>query len=263
MDARLLDEIALAATPATVEADVAGWRCRAAPGLPFRRANSAVPPPSAVRAVDRAEALAQVRAWYADHGARLIIQVSTADVDADRSALDAWLADVGLRVEAPVQVLVAEAPPAPPTAAASAADPRVAVRMGVDAAWAAGVAAALVDADAASRHRIEAYGQMLAAKGPAALAAVATDGRNATVGLGFGVVDRGWLGVFGMVTSPAHRRRGMATRVVGALRAAAPGPAYLQVEVGNEPALALYRRLGFRAHHRYHYRSEPGLPSSP
>ena len=34
----------------------------------------------------------------------------------------------------------------------------------------------------------------------------------------------------------------------------------LQVASSNEPALALYERLGFTEHHRYHYRlgAEPG-----
>jgi ribosomal protein S18 acetylase RimI-like enzyme len=31
----------------------------------------------------------------------------------------------------------------------------------------------------------------------------------------------------------------------------------LQVASANEPALALYERLGFAEHHRYHYRLAP------
>jgi ribosomal protein S18 acetylase RimI-like enzyme len=33
---------------------------------------------------------------------------------------------------------------------------------------------------------------------------------------------------------------------------------YLQVEDDNEPARALYHRIGFAAHHGYHYRLAPG-----
>ncbi len=33
---------------------------------------------------------------------------------------------------------------------------------------------------------------------------------------------------------------------------------FLQVEVDNAPAQALYKRLGFRYSHRYHYRVAPG-----
>jgi ribosomal protein S18 acetylase RimI-like enzyme len=32
---------------------------------------------------------------------------------------------------------------------------------------------------------------------------------------------------------------------------------YLQVAEDNTAALELYRKLGFRLHHRYHYRSQP------
>ena len=42
---------------------------------------------------------------------------------------------------------------------------------------------------------------------------------------------------------------------LGAWGAARGGAAcLLQVAAGNAPALALYDRLGFTEHHRYHYR---------
>jgi len=80
------------------------------------------------------------------------------------------------------------------------------------------------------------------------------------VGVGFGVVERGWLGVFGMATAEAERRRGVAVAVLGALTRVAAGwgwgaeRVYLQVEEGNAAARALYARAGFTPSHRYHYR---------
>ena len=61
--------------------------------------------------------------------------------------------------------------------------------------------------------------------------------------------------------APGHRRRGLATAVTATLagRAAAHGAGhlYLQVEDGNDAARALYQRIGFAAHHDYHYRIAP------
>jgi ribosomal protein S18 acetylase RimI-like enzyme len=55
-----------------------------------------------------------------------------------------------------------------------------------------------------------------------------------------------------------YRRRGLATAVMAALgswgRQRGARSCLLQVVETNEPALALYARMGFTEHHRYHYR---------
>ena len=67
-----------------------------------------------------------------------------------------------------------------------------------------------------------------------------------------------------MTVDERYRRRGLATAVMAALGAwAADRGAHsctLQVAATNGPALALYDRLRFTEHHRYHYRLGP-LPS--
>ncbi len=64
-----------------------------------------------------------------------------------------------------------------------------------------------------------------------------------------------WLGVFGVETSPAARRRGLAREAMGVLARWAAGrgatDAFLQVESRNTAALALYAALGFTRHHHY------------
>jgi ribosomal protein S18 acetylase RimI-like enzyme len=273
---RRLDEIAGDATPGTVEEEVAGWWCKAAPDVPFRRANVVQPPvgagldPEACRS-----ALAAVRTWCAERGQRLIVQVSSADPDA--AVLDALLAAEGLVVEAPVHVLVADlaalkpvdrpgdapaidqvAPGTPTIDRPGGAGVAVAVRVGVDEPWAR-AHGAIPGGGPTQEVRTAAYGRMLAALGDRALAAAAVDERWATIGLGFGLVDRGWLGIFGMATDPAHRRRGIASSIVRALAASAidrhAAHAYLQVETDNGGAIACYERLGFVRSHGYHYRS--------
>jgi len=74
---------------------------------------------------------------------------------------------------------------------------------------------------------------------------------------GYAGCDGDWVGLGGLWVDPDHRRQGLGLAVVGALIdwGAAQGAttAYLQVLADNEPAIALYDRLGFREHHRYRY----------
>jgi GNAT superfamily N-acetyltransferase len=77
------------------------------------------------------------------------------------------------------------------------------------------------------------------------------------------VVDD-WLCVTAVTVDERYRRRGLATAVMAALgewaRDRGAHSCLLQVVESNAPALALYARLGFTEHHRYHYRlgAEPG-----
>jgi N-acetylglutamate synthase len=84
------------------------------------------------------------------------------------------------------------------------------------------------------------------------------DGGGQTVAIGRVAVAAGWAGLTAIEVAPRHRRRGLATAVTAALAAQAAahgaGHVYLQVEDDNEPARTLYRRIGFMAHHDYHYR---------
>jgi ribosomal protein S18 acetylase RimI-like enzyme len=95
---------------------------------------------------------------------------------------------------------------------------------------------------------------------PRAFASARVDGQVACVA--YGVVHDGLLVVESVVTDPAYRQRGLARRTVGKLidwacGQAASGAA-LQVVADNEPAILLYRSLGFsRELYRYHYRREP------
>ena len=74
---------------------------------------------------------------------------------------------------------------------------------------------------------------------------------------GRAVLDGDWLGLHDLVVDPAYRRRGLATAVVLALleRGAERGAttAWLHVETGNRPALALYEGLGLAVHHTCRY----------
>jgi ribosomal protein S18 acetylase RimI-like enzyme len=88
---------------------------------------------------------------------------------------------------------------------------------------------------------------------PAPLAAVAR-----------GAVVDDWLVVTAVTVDDRCRRRGLATAVMGRLgswgREHGARSCLLQVVESNAPALALYERLGFTEHHRYHYRLGPEPP---
>ena len=78
----------------------------------------------------------------------------------------------------------------------------------------------------------------------------------------------GWLCVTAVTVDDAHQRQGLATAVMAALgrvgaRARAGTRACCRWPSSNGGALALYERLGFTEHHRYHYRlgADAGAPS--
>lgn len=84
---------------------------------------------------------------------------------------------------------------------------------------------------------------------------------NRVVASGQTGLDGEWAGVHGLHVAPTRRRQGLALDLMAALleRAAERGAttAWLHVETGNAPALALYDRLGFAWHHTMRYLSAP------
>lgn len=75
------------------------------------------------------------------------------------------------------------------------------------------------------------------------------------------VVTGEWAGISAVEVDPPSRHQGLARRVVTSAlawaRAQGADKAYVQVTEDNATALALYRRLGFAAHHRYTYLRPP------
>jgi ribosomal protein S18 acetylase RimI-like enzyme len=88
-----------------------------------------------------------------------------------------------------------------------------------------------------------------------AFASIRRDGRAKAVGRIS--VAGGWAAITAVEVDPACRRQGLGAAITSALAAAAAGRGarrvLLQVDTGNAPARALYRRCGFRDSHRYHY----------
>jgi N-acetylglutamate synthase len=91
---------------------------------------------------------------------------------------------------------------------------------------------------------------------PCLTVALELDGHWAACGLG--VLEQGWFGLFDIVTHPMYRRQGFATELVCGMLAWAQSQgaeqSYLQVTEINEPARALYARLGYLDAYGYWYR---------
>lgn len=240
-----LEHLAARAWPAPVREDVDGWEVRHGGGV-TRRANSVFArryagddPERSIDAVERLYA-----AWSLP--SRFQLAPGTAPRD-----LDGRLASRGYIAEAESIVMraslegVAALPVRHDVSLSSSAD-----REWANTWW------TFDRGDAAPRGLLAI---LHGTHGSTAYATV-TDG-GAVVALGRGSIEESWLGIFMMATHPNHRRRGLATSLLGALVAwaAAEGAtdAYLQVEAGNTSARRLYEGAGFAEAYRYHYRSKP------
>lgn len=241
-----LEGLAFRAWPAAEVLERGGWRLRFTSGV-TRRANSVWPGPPAGTGADLDTRVDEALAFYAARGCPPRFQVSPW---AEPAGLDEALAARGFEREAPVSVQVAD------TERVALPEP------GGD------LAARTTEAPseewlalAVGRSRFAAvapvFGGILERLGDrAGYAWVRLDG--APVGVGLGVVEGGWCGVFHLLTVPEARRRGAARAVLAALagwaRTRGARRLYLQVERANAAALALHRGAGFREAYGYHYR---------
>ena len=218
-------------------ADVGGWRLRANHGV-TNRANSALPlrRPS----TSLSDTLDAARKWYTTRGLPVRVQTPLHA----RRLLDAELAERGWPASHETLVLALRIPAAPDA-------PGVHILAEPDDAWLdrfrngttpAGMRALITRHDRVGFAEIRQGG--------------------VTVAIGRGAVDDDWLGITAVEVAPDQRRQGLATAIVHALWRWGTGVhgakhSYLEVEADNEPAITLYRGLGYWEHHVYRYRTEP------
>ena len=92
-------------------------------------------------------------------------------------------------------------------------------------------------------------------------ASLSVDGQ--IIGCGLGVIQAGYLGLFDIVIDANQRRQGYGERLMMALLAwgvqQGAHTAYLQVMCDNEPALRLYKELGFEEGYQYWYKTLPEI----
>jgi N-acetylglutamate synthase len=218
-------------------AEVGGWLLRANHGV-TSRANSALP----LRrpAISLSDTLDAAREWYAARGLPLRVQTPLHA----RRLLDAELAERGWPAGHETLVLAVRIPVAPDA-------PDVHIVAKPDDAWVArfrnGTAPPGMHALLTRHERV-------------GFAEIRRDGTP--VAIGRGAVDDDWLGITAVEVAPEQRRQGLATAIIHALWRWGTGVhgakhSYLEVEMRNDPAITLYRALGYWEHHVYSYRTEP------
>lgn len=249
---RAVEERAFNAWPALSTLVAEGWLLRFADGY-TKRANSinAWRPAASLSTI-----LPHASTLYAARRLPVIVRLSPLAPP----GTDDMLAGLGFaRADETIVMTAALAPGRADADGSHVADSAISLSPLPETAWCAGFATA----NAVPEHRRAIHDRMLAAIPPPAAFASVSEGSGA-IGWGLAAVERGYVGLFDIVTLPASRRRGAARRLVGALLdwATANGAAhaYLQVVAANDPAIALYRRLGFTELYRYHYRIAPFVP---
>ena len=226
-----------------------GWRLGAAAGF-TGRANSALPAGDPGRPL--AAAVEAVCAWYRARGLPPMISVPFPMAGPADSAVDRYLEEQGWRVRNAAAIVMT----APLELIADAADGGVGGAVEL---------AAEPDDDWLARYRyrgaaLPPIARRLLLSAPwQAFGSVRADGQ--TIAIGRVAAAGTWAGLTAIEVDPRYRRRGLGATVTRALAAAAAGRGltglYLQVEEENAVARALYHRLGFTDHHRYHYRVAP------
>ncbi len=224
------------------------WLLRASDGF-TGRANSVLTvgePPGPL-----ADAVRTVARWYTDRGLRPMAQVPLPGAE----DVDAAFAAAGWGTVEDVLVLTADLD------GRALPDVRVDLAPEPDDAWLTGYRYRGTPLPPVARRVLLGADDVVFAAvrldpAPAPLAAVAR-----------GAVVDGWLCVTAVTVDDRYRRRGLGTAVMAALggwgRSRGARSCLLQVVESNAPALALYARLGFTEHHRYHYRLGPEPSSRP
>lgn len=228
------DTVDAVAPPEVIE--IGGWRVPFDNGT-IGRAKSAVP----LRHDLGPEALDAIEDAYRDRGLRPAFRM------ADVPSLGAVTADLARRGYAPEQPTIFKTGSA--AAMVRLSDGPAMLLSEPSQAWAAVFLGDGFDATDGA-HRVAAL-----TRSPDAVYGAAGEGADIQA---VGVMSFGatWAGIHGMRTAPAHRGKGLASRILATLGAAAQARGVervlLQVEEPN-PARRIYRAAGFTKIWRYHY----------
>ena len=239
---RTIEEHALNAWPAPQQLFYDGWVLRFANGY-TRRANSVNPLyPSDGRPVT--QKIEQCRNLYQAQHLPLVSRLTPLTQPKN---LDALLADQGFAKHSPTSVQVLELHSVP-----TANTPGFHFEPALSSVWEAEFERLHGPPANSEAHRV-----ILQTILPRCCFATLT-AETTVVACGLGVLENQHLGLFDIVTAQSHRRRGfgqlLVTNMLHWAKNQGATTAYLQVETGNNPALKLYKKIGFQELYQYWYR---------
>jgi N-acetylglutamate synthase len=245
------ERVAAAHWRGTEEEWLGDWLLRAAEGF-TGRANSVLPLGDPGRPLD--EALAAVTQWYRVRGLPpMIVMPTPLGADSPPQALDRHLSQrLWLTRPGPAFVMLADLPLGV-AAGGLPAGREVRVSDEPDDAWIARYHYRGQD------HLPPVARKVLTSAEEQSFVSIREDDR--VLAIARLSIAGGWAGITAVEVHPDYRRQGLGAAITAAatLEAEQRGiyRGFLQVEVDNAPAQALYKRLDFRYSHRYHYRVAP------
>ncbi|MEX1256672.1 MAG: GNAT family N-acetyltransferase [Gemmatimonadota bacterium] len=245
-----LERAALRAWPASESESVCGWEVRFSDGF-TKRANSVQPIGAAQCGLK--EAVSGCEEWYARRGRPCIFRLTPLT----NPEVEPYLTEVGYRLLEPTSVMhlaLREVPEDPMLREPDLEE------------WLSHFARMSGMTDDPPR----ALGEIIQRiEPPRLLAALHAKEVRHPVACGMAVLENDRVGLFDLVTSPEHRRRGFGTELVRALLgwgfAHGAREAYLQVVRANVAAWSMYERLGFAFAYDYRYliRELGAVPTFP
>lgn len=247
MDITEIEEIASRAWPAKHTKQLGGWLLRATDGV-TRRANSVLPIQSP-GTKDLEKAMDVVQQFYQSFQLPVRFQMTLAS---HPKKLDAFLESSGLIIDMQVKVLTA------PLDRIFLQEPEIGIVV-FGAPWKDWYSTYVNAAGFDKKSMIERQEIIERISSKKAFAAAIMG--DMVVGVGLGVKEGSWLGLFSLVTEEKYRRQRVASTITQSLvnwgLTQGATHAYLQVEEKNEPARKLYYGLGFEDAYSYWYRVVP------
>jgi len=246
IDARFIEELSFNAWPSLQTAYCDGWLLRFSQGY-TQRANSVSAIYQSGENVDLLDRIHLCEQRYMHHSQRTVFKISPA-VQPDKETLDSLLAAEGYVQSGSTSVQIADLTT-----------------------FAVHQSETILIEPVLSPYWLEAYCRLK----PVDIAHISTlkqmlnnillphgffglDYDHQTIALGLAVVERGFVGIYNVVTNADFRNHGFGTQLMLNMLSWAKRHgahhAYLQVVADNQPALHLYKKLGFQEFYRYWYR---------